>query len=98
MTFALACRSCLYGAAFEKPKSMPAPKGKLVAMGGKCGCKQGSFRWAPDGLQWVGEILATEHDLLLSDAEGRGREAEPRTQEKIEAPHASKGPRGSTPP
>ncbi|XP_052029594.1 cilia- and flagella-associated protein 46 [Apodemus sylvaticus] len=29
-------RTCLYGAAFEKPKSMPVPKGKLGPMGGYC--------------------------------------------------------------
>ncbi|XP_035317165.1 cilia- and flagella-associated protein 46 isoform X1 [Cricetulus griseus] len=29
-------RSYLYGAAFERPKSMPAPKGKTVAVGGHC--------------------------------------------------------------
>ncbi|XP_038168284.1 cilia- and flagella-associated protein 46 [Arvicola amphibius] len=29
-------RSCLYGAAFERPKSMPAPKGKTVSVGGHC--------------------------------------------------------------
>ncbi|XP_052617131.1 cilia- and flagella-associated protein 46 isoform X5 [Peromyscus californicus insignis] len=29
-------RSYLYGAAFERPKSMPAPKGKMVPVGGHC--------------------------------------------------------------
>nr|XP_021493514.1 cilia- and flagella-associated protein 46 [Meriones unguiculatus] len=29
-------RTWLYGAAFEKPKSMPTPKGKFVAVGGHC--------------------------------------------------------------
>lgn len=33
----------------------------------------------------------TEQDLSIPDAEGREGEAEPRIQEKIEAPHASKG-------
>lgn len=47
----------------------------------------------PDGLQWVGEILAPEQDLSLSDAEGRGREAEPRIQEKIKDPEGPCLPR-----
>ncbi|EDL17861.1 mCG55818 [Mus musculus] len=29
-------RSCLYGAAFERPKTMPSPKGKLITVGGYC--------------------------------------------------------------
>lgn len=49
---------------------MPSPKGKLVTMGGKLGYKRGLLPSTPDGLQCVGEILATEYDHRAGEGKG----------------------------
>ncbi|XP_021083734.1 cilia- and flagella-associated protein 46 isoform X2 [Mesocricetus auratus] len=67
-------RSYLYGAAFERPKSMPAPKGKTVPVGGYCKVMRvtmspTAFSDLLTRVQWFQKQTQTQKSDTLHDTE-----------------------------